>query len=284
MIRPDTAPWCGISSRLPRPAPSGFAETSSRKRIGSIYWDLGGGKWFAVLLAEDGVRAVVVPTIRSSPAFGPDAFLHVFGQPDSRMIAAMADRLSLEKLARFCQTLVSAEATEAQEILLGAGGKHDEDEIFMRSENRHLPRDCENRLKVSIRPAAPADASSLEQLHRGGFGQDISYAPRCFQISEGNDGFVLVAEHAKAVVGYCEIEQSGNDWWVDGLMASESVRRLGIGTCLLNAALEKIPSGASVMLNVSSSNPAAIDLYKKFGFSEVRRERRYIVAGAHGCL
>jgi ribosomal protein S18 acetylase RimI-like enzyme len=242
-----------------------------------------GGKRIAVLLAEDGVRAVVVPTIRSSPAFGPNAFLHVFGQPDSRMIAAMADRLSLEKVARFCQTLVSAEAIEAQEVLLGAGGIHDEDEIFMRFENRPLPRDCDNRSEVIIRPAAPADASGLEQLHRDGFGQDISYAPGRFQISEGNDGFVLVAELAKAAVGYCEIEQSGNGCWVDGLVVSESVRRSGIGTCLLNAALEKLPSGASVMLNVSSRNPAAIDLYKTCGFSEVRRARRYIIAGAHGC-
>jgi ribosomal protein S18 acetylase RimI-like enzyme len=246
--------------------------------------DAVGGKYIAVLLAEDGVSAVVAPTIRASPVFGPNAFLHVFGQPDSRMIAAMADHLSLEKAARFCQTLVSAEATEAQKVLLGAGGKHDEDEIVMRSENRPLPRDCDNRLEVIVRPAVPADASSLEQLHRDGFGQDISYAPRRFQISEGNDGLVLVAEHAKAVVGYCEIEQSGKDCWVDGLAVSESVRRSGIGTCLLNAALEKLPSGASVMLNVSSRNPAAIDLYEKFGFSEVRRERRYIVAGAHDCL
>jgi ribosomal protein S18 acetylase RimI-like enzyme len=235
-------------------------------------------------LAEDGVSAVVVPTIRSSPLFGRNAFLHVFGHPDSRMIAAMADRLSLEKSAPFCQTLVSAEAMEAQQVMLGAGGKHDEDEIFMRSENRPLPLDCENRLKVLIRPAAAADASSLERLHRDGFGLDMSYAPRRFQISEGNAGFVLVAELVKEVVGYCEIEQSGNDCWVDGLVASESVRRSGIGSCLLNAALDKLPSGASVMLNVSSRNPGAVDLYKKFGFSEVRRERRYIVAGAHGCL
>jgi ribosomal protein S18 acetylase RimI-like enzyme len=239
-----------------------------------------GGKCIAVLLVEGGVRAVVVPTIRSSPVFGPNAFLHVFGQPDSRMIAAIADRLSLEKFARFCQTLVSAEAMAAQQVLLGAGGKHDQDEIFMRSENRPLPHDCESRLEVIIRPAAPADASSLEQLHRDGFDQDISYAPGRFPLS--NAGFVLVAELAKAVVGYCEIEQSGNDCWVDGLVASELVRRSGIGSCLLNAALEKLPSGASVKLSVSSRNPAAIDLYKKFGFSEVRRDRRYVVAGAHG--
>jgi hypothetical protein len=33
-------------------------------------------------------------------------------------------------------------------------------------------------------------------------------------------------------------------------------------------ALERIPSGAPVLLNVSRKNAAAIELYKKFDFSE----------------
>lgn len=239
-----------------------------------------GGKYIAVLLSQGGVRGVVVPTIRSSPVFRSNAFLHIFGKPDSRMIAEMVNRLSRENIACFCQTLVSAEGTQARQVLLGAGGRHAEDEIFMRSENRPQSRNHETGLAVVIRPATPADASSMEQLHQSGFGLDISYLPKRFQISEGNNGFVLVAELAKAVVGYCEIEKSGNDWWIDGLVASESVRRTGVGTCLLNAALGRIPSGASMTLNVSSRNPAAINLYKRFGFSEIRRELRYVVVGA----
>ena len=128
--------------------------------------DAAGGKYAAVLLSRDGMRAVVVPTIRSWPVSRSNAFLHIVGKPDSRMIAEMADRLASENIASFCQTLVSAEAIEAQQVLLDAGAAHVEDEIFMRAENLLQPMPRANRSAMIVRAAAPSDAASLEQLHQ----------------------------------------------------------------------------------------------------------------------
>ncbi len=95
-----------------------------------------------------------------------------------------------------------------------------------------------------------------------------------------NEGVILVAEHAKALLGYatvltkCESDGAGDEIaytyaHVADLVVTESARRQGIGEALL-LACEKEARARSRMIfriGVLAQNAGAIAAYKKFGFA-----------------
>jgi ribosomal protein S18 acetylase RimI-like enzyme len=242
--------------------------------------DMPGFKYIALLrYPDEGIASVVVPTIRSPLFFRDNAFLHIFGRPTPQTIASVVNDLQTSQLAAFCQTLVPADANAAIATLVRAGGRNVEHEVFMRFDTKAPTLRAFRRSQALIRSFVSADTQQLAQLHQIGFGFDISYTAKHFDLSESDDRLLLVAELGGAIVGYCEIDASAKNWWIDGLVTSEHVRRQGIATSLMISALEKVPTNASMYLNVSSRNPAAIELYNKFGFSEFQRQSRYVFLG-----
>ena len=182
-------------------------------------------------------------------------------------------------LHRFLPALVRADANAAIATLVGAGGRNVEHEVFMKFDTKAPTLQAFRRSEALIRSFVSADIHQLAQLHQIGFGFDISYTAKHFDLSESDDRLLLVAELGGAIVGYCEIDASAKEWWIDGLVTSERVRRQGIATSLMISALEKVPTNASMYLNVSSRNPAALELYNKFGFSEFQRQSRFVFLG-----
>lgn len=71
---------------------------------------------------------------------------------------------------------------------------------------------------------------------------------------------------------------------LDGICVDSSVRGLGIGTALLDAATElaREHGAASVRLSVIDSNPRARALYERLGFEAVRTESIGALRGLYG--
>jgi hypothetical protein len=114
--------------------------------------DMPGFKYIAFLRCPDeGVAGVVVPTIRSPPVFRDNAFLHIFGRPTPQMMASVVNVLRTRRLAAFCQTLVPADAKAAAGILIQAGGRNFEHELFMRFDGRSPAHQTFRRSEAHIR-------------------------------------------------------------------------------------------------------------------------------------
>jgi ribosomal-protein-alanine N-acetyltransferase len=90
------------------------------------------------------------------------------------------------------------------------------------------------------------------------------------------------ASSFKAVVdqklaGYAFLHRILDEWTLLNLAVGERWRRQGIATALLNHILYMAEKKqlSRITLEVNEKNPAAIALYKKFGFQEIGRRAHY---------
>ena len=70
------------------------------------------------------------------------------------------------------------------------------------------------------------------------------------------------------------IENDKKGYLVDGLYVLEDYRRQGIAKKLVDYALKLIKDSEFININVMADNKNAINLYKSFGFKEVRKKKK----------
>jgi RimJ/RimL family protein N-acetyltransferase len=154
-----------------------------------------------------------------------------------------------------------------------------------------------------VRPAEAGDAAALVQL-----GADVGSEPEGWLISGGwrgvgherrylrtvrrsGDAAVFVAEAPEGIVGRLSVARDSHPasrHVADlGLMVAASHRRRGVGTALLDAAVDwaRQTGVRKLELHVFPHNEAAISLYEKYGFrregyrkEHYRREDGYVDA------
>jgi len=88
---------------------------------------------------------------------------------------------------------------------------------------------------------------------------------------------VLIAEEKESVQGFFVARGLGNEWEIENIVVAVRMRKLGLGTQLLNYFLKEVrQKGAqTVFLEVRESNRAAFALYEKFGFQPSGRRKAY---------
>jgi len=81
-----------------------------------------------------------------------------------------------------------------------------------------------------------------------------------------------VAVKENKIVGYIVCWVSDKTAHIYNISVKKEVQNLGIGSCLLEYLLEELKKDGfkTVVLEVRKSNSKAINLYKKFGFAEVK--------------
>jgi ribosomal-protein-alanine N-acetyltransferase len=100
------------------------------------------------------------------------------------------------------------------------------------------------------------------------FSQLLRSEPEGFLVAEGKDG----------ILGYAA--SSARYGLIFSLAVSTGHRRKGVGLKLMEEVLDYLRGKTdSVLLQVRVSNSAAIRLYRKFGFREEGRVRRYYPDG-----
>ena len=152
--------------------------------------------------------------------------------------------------------------------------------------------------RLRVRPAAASDADALVELGRAVAGEDglwLTYdrsrtdeRRTVKSVRRDPNVAVFVAETPDGVVGRLSIARDHNPYSRHvaelGLMVAAGVRRKGIGTALMEAAM-RWARGAGITkleLTVFPHNEPAITLYRKLGFREegVLR-RRYQIRGRY---
>jgi len=84
-----------------------------------------------------------------------------------------------------------------------------------------------------------------------------------------NDGLFFVACENKKIIGTIMAGFDGHRGWIYSLAVSQKYRRKGIGTKLVNKALNELINLGCVKVNlqINGNNQSVVDFYKKVGFS-----------------
>ena len=88
---------------------------------------------------------------------------------------------------------------------------------------------------------------------------------------------LLVLEEGGGIQGFIAGRALGKEWEIENVVVSESARRRGFGSRLLQEflALARSQAAEKVFLEVRESNLAARRLYEKLSFSESGRRQSY---------
>ncbi len=140
------------------------------------------------------------------------------------------------------------------------------------------PSDFDDMVETffSFFPEAEADPSlglALSRKHPTMEDERKWFSDTLRAIADGN-GVLSVAEVDSHVVGWCDVHRTRPGSPLDhrgvlGICVRKEFRGRGIGTALMKETLEKCRGRFEVVeLSVFASNPRALELYRRFGFTE----------------
>lgn len=112
-------------------------------------------------------------------------------------------------------------------------------------------------------------------------------------LSDSDGGFILLAEAGERVMGMAyvafirSLEHAGRCGWLEELYVDPAARGLGVGTRLLDAALERAAHVGcrAVDLEIDAGHARAAELYRRKGFRLLDRTRwvRPVGPTTEGC-
>jgi len=124
---------------------------------------------------------------------------------------------------------------------------------------------------MNIRKFQEKDKSSLITLWQRVFPDDPSHNEPSKVISAklAVDDLIFVAEQNDQIVGACMAGYDGHRGWLYAVAVSPDFRRSGIGSLLVNAAIQqlKILGCIKVNLQIRSTNTSVAAFYKSLGFA-----------------
>lgn len=137
-----------------------------------------------------------------------------------------------------------------------------------------------------VRLAGPGDVPAVTSLESEVFEAEAWSAGTVEAELLRPDRVALVVTGADAILGYLVFMVVGEVADLNRIAVVSGSRRLGVAAALLEAGLEQLPARdvATVLLEVSETNEAAIRLYARAGFTEIARRRRYYRDGTDAVM
>ncbi|MFA5121182.1 GNAT family N-acetyltransferase [Zavarzinia sp.] len=124
----------------------------------------------------------------------------------------------------------------------------------------------------TIFPAGPEEMEALAAIHGAAFPDAPLDAGELARLAAMPGAIVLAA-----AAGFILLSRAADETEVVTLAVLPAARRAGLGRRLLEAGLAAAAAAgaATAFLEVAIDNEAALSLYRRSGFSEVGRRRRY---------
>ena len=135
---------------------------------------------------------------------------------------------------------------------------------------------AEALLTPEIRPMRDSDLDMVMEIERASF--STPWSSSTFRgLLQRSDASLWVAQVGGRVVGYAVVWYSFREAELGNLAVAPGWRRCGLGTQLLDWALQKARERGTerVFLEVRVGNRIAQQLYERYGFSQVGLRRRY---------
>lgn len=125
-----------------------------------------------------------------------------------------------------------------------------------------------------IRRMKPEDAAQAALLEQEVFPDPWS-AESLADMLANPRAIVIAAVRNGELAGYCSASTVLDEGEILRIAVDGRFRGQNIGSALLKAALDAVPEAAVWYLEVREHNEAARGLYRKFGFAETGRRKRY---------
>ncbi len=135
----------------------------------------------------------------------------------------------------------------------------------------------------AVRDATLADLDAISALERTVFGLQ-AWSPRSVEQelrAVSPDRVVVVAVTAEQVVGHAVLSVAGESSDLRRIAVADDFQRQGVATQLMVVLLARARGQGCrrVLLEVAEGNMSALLLYRRHGFSEISRRRRYYEDG-----
>ena len=132
-------------------------------------------------------------------------------------------------------------------------------------------------MTVELRPVADDDLAAVVVLEEDLFAPDTwTAAMYRDELRHGDTRHYLVAENSTGVVGWAGLIAYDDEAHVSTIGVARERQGEGIGARLLDALLAEADRRSPVvLLEVRADNEHAIGLYRRRGFAEIGRRRRY---------
>jgi ribosomal-protein-alanine N-acetyltransferase len=132
--------------------------------------------------------------------------------------------------------------------------------------------------QVTIRALGYGDLPQVIAIERRAFPTPWSLAMFVLELSKPSSVCLAAVEASDAgetLVGYLVCSRYADVWHLMNIAVDPLALRRGIATALMQRLLEVAGPTASYTLEVRPSNPAAIALYRRFGFVPAGTRPRY---------
>lgn len=264
-----------------------FAESSSREAgtepVSEASWKYfasrdfnHAAKDFAVATSADRMVGLLTSTTKADPVIGLVRQLRVFTHPEYRRqgigtkLLEIADNQGLAEVAQQGNIVGKWAAGIAFAQQFGFSEVHRE--LLMKSTQAVTP--VSPQAGVRLREYRMGDewrwAELSNEAYRDGF-NFVAVTPESLANDATFDGLNLwIAEKDDEIIGFCDTVIESQAGILNSLVVDPKHRGQGIGRLLLLQAMTTLRArGQSVIeLNVDSTNPTAIALYRSVGFEE----------------
>jgi [ribosomal protein S18]-alanine N-acetyltransferase len=130
---------------------------------------------------------------------------------------------------------------------------------------------------IEIRRFARRDLERVAEIERVSFGED-AWKPELFvEYWRASPELFLVAKHVHGIAGYSIARTDWRGGDLESIAVDPQCRGCGVAQALLHATIAQLQSqGAGTLrLMVSTENEPALRFYERFGFTRVRKVKRY---------
>ncbi len=139
-----------------------------------------------------------------------------------------------------------------------------------------------------LRAATEGDLAALAALEVEVFGADAwSAAATADELSRADRQVIVSGDGSGQVSGYVVMRSAGDILDLMRIAVRPDHRRRGLGGLLLHAAIDgaaSFPDAERILLEVASTNAAAIALYESHGFAVIDRRRGYYRDGVDALI
>jgi ribosomal protein S18 acetylase RimI-like enzyme len=130
----------------------------------------------------------------------------------------------------------------------------------------------------TLKPAAAADLPPLDQLDQAIF-PNSAYSAESW-VAELKAAMVFIALSGDTAVGFISVARTGDDIEIRKIGVLPGYRRAGIAQYLLQHAAQAFAGAERILIDVAADNLAGIAFYRKSGFTEIARRRKYYADGS----
>ena len=132
-------------------------------------------------------------------------------------------------------------------------------------------------MKVVLRPLAPGDLDTVEEIERASYPTPWSRSMLAAELRKPGSLALGAFLEDDSIVGYAFVSRYVDAWHVMNVAVSPTYRRRGIATALLERLLEVTSDDPrrGHTLEVRVSNAGAIELYERLGFQPRGLRRGY---------